>query len=201
MEITIGERIKGLRLSSGMTSQQLADLVGCSRKTIQRYENNSYEPTTYILKRLAAVFDVSAEYLLGQGSMESLSYADVYHLFELYKKLYHNEPLFDEPYYWISLRISKEGQYLANCFTQWIGYTQDTPPKEIRGPRRFSGEQTTEIIHFCTETRERPIILNRISELGPFFVFGGQAIARASLCEEHLPEIITPQIVPSPSSI
>ena len=62
---TMGEKIKLLRTAAGLTQEQLAEIIGITSKSIQRYENDKFKPDVYILARLAAYFDVSADYLLG----------------------------------------------------------------------------------------------------------------------------------------
>ena len=59
------ENLRILRESRGYTQQQLADLVGVSRKSIQKYETSKYEPDIKTIIRFADVFDVSVDYLVG----------------------------------------------------------------------------------------------------------------------------------------
>ena len=59
------ENLRILRESRGYTQQQLADLVGVSRKSIQKYETSKYEPDIKLIIRFADVFDVSVDYLVG----------------------------------------------------------------------------------------------------------------------------------------
>ncbi|HHU23756.1 MAG TPA: helix-turn-helix domain-containing protein [Acholeplasmataceae bacterium] len=47
----VSNRIKNLRFQkNNMSQQELADLVGCSRQTINALENNRYSPS-YILEK------------------------------------------------------------------------------------------------------------------------------------------------------
>lgn len=59
------KNLRVLRESKGYTQQQLADLVGVSQKSIQKYETTKYEPDIKTLMRLADVFEVSVDYLVG----------------------------------------------------------------------------------------------------------------------------------------
>ena len=49
-------RVKELRTSRGWTQQQLADLVGVSRQSINSIERERYEPSLTLALRFAQVF-------------------------------------------------------------------------------------------------------------------------------------------------
>lgn len=53
-----------LRESKGLTQTQLAQIVGVSQQSIQKYETSEVEPDIEILKRLADAFDVSVDFLI-----------------------------------------------------------------------------------------------------------------------------------------
>lgn len=55
---TRGERIKAARAAAGHTQQQLADLVGVARNTINRVENDLAAPSLRLLETLARVLKV-----------------------------------------------------------------------------------------------------------------------------------------------
>lgn len=54
----IGLKIKTMRMSRGMTQQDLADAVGVSRSAISMWESGSNEPNFEALEALADVFNV-----------------------------------------------------------------------------------------------------------------------------------------------
>ena len=58
--------IKTLRQEAGMTQRQLADKLGVSVRSVRTYENQMDMVPTRILMKLADVFQVSLDYLLGQ---------------------------------------------------------------------------------------------------------------------------------------
>lgn len=65
----IGERIRTLRERNGLTQGQLADKVEIiTQKSISMYETGSRMPTSEVLERLASVFGVSIDYLLGRDT-------------------------------------------------------------------------------------------------------------------------------------
>ncbi|WP_455615109.1 helix-turn-helix transcriptional regulator [Eisenbergiella sp.] len=54
-------KIKELRTVSGMTQQQLADLVRVSARTIISIEKEQYSPSLMLAYRIAEVFHVTVE--------------------------------------------------------------------------------------------------------------------------------------------
>lgn len=63
--ITIGERIKNLRLELGITQLELAEYVGCSGQVISNLERSYTKPKTEVLNKIAEYFSVTSDYLLG----------------------------------------------------------------------------------------------------------------------------------------
>lgn len=61
-----GERLKELREEKGMSQQDLAYFLNISRSSVSAYENNTNYPDPQILVKLADLFDVSLDYLLGR---------------------------------------------------------------------------------------------------------------------------------------
>ncbi len=59
------ERLKNLRESKRYTHQELAELLDISTPQIWRYEAGKVDPSADVLARLAMVFSVSTDYLLG----------------------------------------------------------------------------------------------------------------------------------------
>ena len=61
------ERLKELRLSSGLTQKEVAEKVGLTKNALGNYEAGIREPYLTILIKLCDLFDVSADYLLGRN--------------------------------------------------------------------------------------------------------------------------------------
>lgn len=75
----LGEKIKSLRLSKGMTQPQLADVVGASTyTTISKWESGANSPRGRDLVILSNYFNVSVDYLLGIKSND-ISRVQDYH--------------------------------------------------------------------------------------------------------------------------
>ena len=67
MELTIGDRIREMRLVAGMSQQELADKLYTKKCTISAYETNKIDIKSSILRELAAVLHCSASYLLEEN--------------------------------------------------------------------------------------------------------------------------------------
>lgn len=63
-----GYRLKELRKSKKMTQAQAANRLNLSKTTISGYENNVKTPSLEVLKNLANLYGVSADYILGLES-------------------------------------------------------------------------------------------------------------------------------------
>lgn len=71
----LGQRIHAARKAKGLTLLEIADKVGLSEATIQRYEAGKIANVSIdMVKKIAAALGVSAQYLLGWGSDEQDSY-------------------------------------------------------------------------------------------------------------------------------
>ena len=68
MAYCLPERLKRLRQSMHLSQEQLARLLGVDRSTISSYESNVRQPPLDTLSRIADVFGVSTDYLLGRTS-------------------------------------------------------------------------------------------------------------------------------------
>ena len=59
-------KIKELRSEKGVTQKELAKIIGTTQATISDWEVEKVEPSIYWLSKLATVFDVSVDYLIGR---------------------------------------------------------------------------------------------------------------------------------------
>jgi len=60
-----GDRLKELRLRYGYSRQRLAALLDIGEASIPRYEDGANLPSSDVLAKIATVFNVSSDYLLG----------------------------------------------------------------------------------------------------------------------------------------
>lgn len=61
----LGNRIRDLREEHELTQKELSSMIGLTPKMISFYENNQRTPPIDILLKLAKIFDVDINYLLG----------------------------------------------------------------------------------------------------------------------------------------
>lgn len=73
-----GKRLKQLRQESGLTQKQLAERIWVSKAAVSNYELYDRCPTPEILMKLARVFHVSTDYLLGmEEKQQTLEVSDL----------------------------------------------------------------------------------------------------------------------------
>ena len=61
------KRIKEMRALCHLTQREMAEKLGISQPSYIRYENGSSEPTLENLVKIAEIFDVSTDFLLGKA--------------------------------------------------------------------------------------------------------------------------------------
>ncbi|WP_346011715.1 helix-turn-helix domain-containing protein, partial [Listeria monocytogenes] len=64
--ILFGKILKTLRINRGMTQADLGSKLNISKVSISKYENGNQFPDTDTLKRIADIFNVSTDFLLGR---------------------------------------------------------------------------------------------------------------------------------------
>ncbi len=73
-----GERLTDIRKEKGLTQQELADKMGVSVKTINKYENdNDKDLSFFVVKKLASILNVSIDYLAGYKTNKSIQDASL----------------------------------------------------------------------------------------------------------------------------
>lgn len=63
--VDFGAKLKQLRLEEGLTQQQLADRIGVTKSVISYYELQERYPSPEVLTKLASIFHVTTDSLLG----------------------------------------------------------------------------------------------------------------------------------------
>ena len=59
------KNLKALRDEGGISQRQLAEAIGVSQQSINKYENHNIEPDIGTLIRIADYFNTSVDYLVG----------------------------------------------------------------------------------------------------------------------------------------
>lgn len=75
----LGQQIRNLRISNGMTQTQLAFRLGVVKQSVGNWETDNIMPSVEMLVKIADLFQVSADYLLDREDYENkgLQYIDV----------------------------------------------------------------------------------------------------------------------------
>ena len=71
--VDFGNTLKRLRNEAGYTQKQLADKLGITKSVVSYYELQERYPSPEILLKLAIIFHVSTDYLLGLEREETVS--------------------------------------------------------------------------------------------------------------------------------
>ena len=61
----MGEKLKSLRIEKKLTQKQVADRIGLAISAVSSYESGTRYPSYDVLVKLARIFHVSTDYLLG----------------------------------------------------------------------------------------------------------------------------------------
>ena len=65
----LGERLRQLREKLGLRQSDLADQIGVSRVAVTKWESGDREPDFDTVKRIASLFDVTTDFLLGKSNI------------------------------------------------------------------------------------------------------------------------------------
>ena len=63
--MSLGQKIKELRNSNGMTQKELSEKLNVTAQAVSRWESDEVEPSVGTIKQMATIFNVSTDELLG----------------------------------------------------------------------------------------------------------------------------------------
>lgn len=63
------KNLKLLREEAGISQKQLAESIGVSQQSINKYENHNIEPDIHTMIRIADYFDTSVDFLIGHSEV------------------------------------------------------------------------------------------------------------------------------------
>ena len=69
----LGQRICELRTALGWSQVELAKRLGVAKQTVSNWENENIQPSIEMLIRLAKLFGVTTDYMLGLDRIPRLS--------------------------------------------------------------------------------------------------------------------------------
>ena len=73
----IGKKIRDLRKQKRMSQTELAKSAGVSQTTVTAWETGKAEPSSSAVARLADIFNVTTDYLLGRPNKQETKKDDV----------------------------------------------------------------------------------------------------------------------------
>ncbi|MBW7474110.1 helix-turn-helix domain-containing protein [Paenibacillus oenotherae] len=65
--MTMGDRLRELRLRKNFSQEEVSRQIGITRSAYSHYEINNRQPVYETLKKLAVLFNVSLDYIIGGG--------------------------------------------------------------------------------------------------------------------------------------
>ena len=68
----MGEKLKSLRIEKKLTQKQVADRIGLAISAVSSYESGTRYPSYDVLVKLARIFHVSTNYLLGMTDKRNI---------------------------------------------------------------------------------------------------------------------------------
>ena len=72
MNMNMGDKLKSLRIEKKLTQKQIADRIGLAISAVSSYESGTRYPSYDVLVKLARIFHVSTDYLLGMSDTRSI---------------------------------------------------------------------------------------------------------------------------------
>lgn len=70
--MNMGEKLKSLRIEKKLTQKQVADRIGLAISAVSSYESGTRYPSYGVLVKLARIFHVSTDYLLGMTDIRNI---------------------------------------------------------------------------------------------------------------------------------
>ena len=66
------EKIRRLRTAHGITQVELAHRLGVSKQSVSNWESNTIQPSIELMEKIADLFGVTTDYLLGREDLQVL---------------------------------------------------------------------------------------------------------------------------------
>lgn len=87
------KNLKAIRHARGISQQTLANAMGITQQSINKYENHKIEPDINTLIALADYFDVTVDYLVGRTDENNQPLSDSNSLLSKYSRLNKSEKI------------------------------------------------------------------------------------------------------------
>ena len=73
--IEVGKRLKGLREGAMLSQVKMAEALGSTQSSINRYENGQSTPSVALFRAYADYFDVSMDYIFARADKPQIGRA------------------------------------------------------------------------------------------------------------------------------
>ena len=77
MLYNLNENIKKMRLAHGYNQAALGNLLGVTKQCVSNWENDNVLPSVEMLAKMADLFSVSTDYLLGRTAESTIDVSDL----------------------------------------------------------------------------------------------------------------------------
>ncbi len=75
--VNMGDKLKTLRTEKKLTQKQVSDMIGLAISAVSSYESGTRYPSYDVLVKLARIFHVSTDYLLGMTDKRNIDVTDL----------------------------------------------------------------------------------------------------------------------------
>ncbi len=75
--VNFGNRLKSLRTAAGYTQSELAQKLNITKSVVSYYELQERTPSPEVIVRIAKIFHVSTDYLLGVDNKKMIDVSDL----------------------------------------------------------------------------------------------------------------------------
>ena len=75
--VDFGKKLRLLRLQAGLTQAELAKRLNVTKAVVSYYENQERSPSPDVLIKIATIFHVTTDYLLGLSYRKMLDVTDL----------------------------------------------------------------------------------------------------------------------------
>ncbi len=81
----LNDRIRQLRMESGISQVEMAKMLCVSKQSVSNWENDNIQPSIEMLVKIAKLFSVSTDFLLGQDNrtfieVSGLTQTQIFHI-------------------------------------------------------------------------------------------------------------------------
>jgi hypothetical protein len=94
-------------------------------------------------------------------------------------------------YYALTILLGDRREPEFSCFTGWVGFTEESPRREIR---KASLVHADRMLKGWRKLGEPGMVVNTADDFSLFFAFGGHAVVEQTLAESVVPEWLAPAV-------